>query len=231
MKHEKWLISAGTGPEECAFAAALTLREMEREAAEFAEQGRDIAIDPLETEFSAVGNIRSCCISATGADAGGFMKSWEGTVQWIWRSAYRPGHKRKNWFVSVSPVAEAVEEFASESARLEVLAHDVRFETARAGGPGGQYVNKTESAVRAVHIPSGKSVRASGERSQLANKRRALALLDALLKKEADEKCRAARSETRHRHYELERGNPSRVYEADAAGIIVKRKEKRNGNS
>ena len=188
-------ISAGSGPEECAHAAALTLKVMEKEI----EAQTSIAMRILETESSRVsGNFRSALIAIEGENARSFADSWTGIIQWIWQSEYRPHHKRKNWFVSVKPFTEPEpgEIFSPEN---------VHFETAKAGGPGGQHVNKTETAVRAVHIPTGKSVVARGERSQLLNKKLALARLSALLEKEqADKECQA-RAGLRHSHWELER--------------------------
>jgi peptide chain release factor len=131
----------------------------------------------------------------------------------VWRSGYRPHHKRKNWFVSVSPYREP------EPGEAFSLA-DVRFETAKAGGPGGQYVNKTETAVRAVHVLTGKSAVARGERSQLLNKRLALARLAALFDEEQADKDRQSRSALRHSHWELERGNPVRVYDGETMKLI-----------
>jgi peptide chain release factor len=96
----------------------------------------------------------------------------------------------------------------------------VRFETARAGGPGGQYVNKTESAVRAIHVPSGKSVLARGERSQLLNKKLALARLTAIFDEEQAEREKRAGARRRHTHYELERGNALRVYDGETKKLL-----------
>jgi peptide chain release factor len=159
------------------------------------------------------GNIRSALLALEGNGGRAFAETWNGVIQWVWRSAYRPHHKRKNWFVSITQYSEP------EPGTAFSLS-DVRFETARAGGPGGQYVNKTESAVRAIHVPSGKSVVAREERSQLLNKKLALARLASLLDEEQQEKQKQAGARRRHTHYELERGNPIRVYDGETKKLI-----------
>jgi len=213
-----WLsVSAGSGPEECAHAAALTVQAMLSEI-----QGKaktDITISVIESESAREkGNIRSALLALEGKGAKAFADSWTGVIQWVWRSGYRPHHKRKNWFVQVRPFVEP------EPGEL-FSADDVRFETARASGPGGQHVNKTETSVRAVHIPTGKSAVARGERSQLMNKKLALARLASLLEDEQADKEKQSRSALRHTHWELERGNPIRVYDGETLKLL---KEKKN---
>jgi peptide chain release factor len=101
---------------------------------------------------------------------------WIGAIQWVAQCPLRPHHKRKNWFIGVFELP------ALPDVPKALAAHDVRFEAFRAGGPGGQHQNKTESAVRATHIASGLSVVAREERSQHRNKALALERIAALLR-------------------------------------------------
>ena len=211
-----WLnISAGSGPEECAHAVALTVQALQQEIMNQPELGIKIIIVESEPAREK-GNIRSALIKIEGEGINDFINSWTGVIQWIWQSTYRPHHKRKNWFVQVKPYTEP------ESGDLFSVS-DVRFETAKAGGPGGQYVNKTETAVRAVHVPTGKSTVAREERSQLMNKRLAIARLASMIIEEQEDKQRQSRSDLRHSHWELERGNPIRVYNGETMKLIRKK--------
>jgi peptide chain release factor len=118
-----------------------------------------------------------------------------------------PNHKRKNWFVGVSafPPPEVPEWSINE----------VKIETMRASGPGGQHVNKTETAVRITHLPSGISAIAQEERSQHHNRKLAMCRLSVLLRqKEHESVCDSKDSRWKH-HNRLERGNTVRVFEGE----------------
>jgi len=94
-------------------------------------------------------------------------------------------------------------------------AADVRFETMRASGPGGQHVNRTESAVRVTHIPTGLQATASEERSQHRNKKLALARLAQKIAAVESRKAEEAGEKRWRAHYGLQRGNPRRVFRAE----------------
>ncbi|HEX9062706.1 MAG TPA: peptide chain release factor H, partial [Clostridia bacterium] len=128
-----------------------------------------------------------------------------GTILWTCKSPYRPNHKRKNWFINV-------EAFRS-SENLSFSVNDVKFEAMRSSGPGGQNVNKVESAVRALHIPTGLTTTASEERSQYMNKKLALGRLENLIKARNEEKLNSNKKSMWMQHNTLERGNPVRTYE------------------
>ena len=150
------------------------------------------------------GTLLSALIQVKGIGTETFLATWTGTVQWIAPSPYRRYHKRKNWFVAVQAF-EASEIFKWQE-------KEVQFQTLRAYGPGGQHVNKTESAVRARHIPSGIAVVASERRSQYQNKTEALARLQAKVNQWFLEQAAAKSQDQWQQHNTLERGNAIRTF-------------------
>lgn len=196
-----WLqLSAGRCPAECEWVVGQLAPRLEqvlqRRGLSVAEIGR--------TPGSHPGDARSVLLRVSGAEVRAQVDDWIGTIQWIGTSPYRPRHKRKNWFVSVAAFEEPAADHWNE--------RELRIETLRASGPGGQHVNRTESAVRITHQPTGLSTLAREERSQHMNRRLALARLAALLAARADEQARAAEDQRWRQHTQLERGNAVRVY-------------------
>lgn len=193
-------ISAGDGPKECQWVVvqlALTFcKEAKKEGLSV-----DIIWESEERLFAP-----SCLLKVKGGAAKAFVRSRVGTIRWVGQSPYRKNHKRKNWFVGVvkAPTAEDVPALHEK---------DIRYQTLKASGPGGQHVNKTESAVRATHIPTGLTVFSQDERSQFANKRLTRVKLAMLLQKQKNETLKQNREEAWSAHNSLERGNEIRIYE------------------
>src|SRR5580698_98496 len=200
-KQEVWLqVTAGQGPSECAWAVVKVLEQIQQEAQSASLEFRTIEIKPGPEP----GTVESALISISGeGKLEAFANSWRGTVQWTARSPFRPTHKRKNWFVGID-ILEPVDETC-----FDLKA--VRWETMRASGPGGQHVNRTESAVRVTHVPSGVQATAMEERSQHRNRKLALARLTKKLNEINSEKNSSAREARWRAHKELERGNPVRI--------------------
>jgi peptide chain release factor len=200
-KAEVWLqITAGKGPAECAWAVVKVLEKIQAETTAARLEFRAIEIVPGPQPAT----IDSALVAISGDNSALFSNSWQGTVQWIARSPFRPKHKRKNWFVGVE-MLEPVEE-------TRFNPREVSWETMRASGPGGQHVNRTESAVRVTHLPTGIQATASEERSQHRNRKLALARLAAKLESLGAKRHGEAREARWRSHQDLERGNPIRIF-------------------
>ena len=150
-----------------------------------------------------------------GDAAARFARPWIGAIQWVAQSPLRPHHKRKNWFIGVFELP------ALPDAPKALTVQDVRFEAFRAGGPGGQHQNKTESAVRAIHIASGLSVVAREERSQHRNKALALERIAALIRLQGELEAITARNDAHAAHDRLERGRPVKRFKGTAFRHVV----------
>jgi len=194
-------LSSAQGPAECELAVVKALARLQREAA-----AAGVQLELLEQEDGErAGTLRSVLISLEGDSENAVARAWEGTIQWTCPSPYRPRHARKNWFFGVARCA----------APSATLPSEIRFETTRSSGPGGQHVNKTESAVRATHIATGISVKVQTERSQHANKRLAVLLLAHKLADHDAAADAAQRAQRRALHHRVERGNPHRAFKGE----------------
>jgi peptide chain release factor len=191
-------LSAGQGPAECEWVVAELTRLWSREAA-----AGGLACSPVEP---VRGPAASVLLRVSGAGAEAFAAARTGTVRWIGTSPFRPLHKRRNWFVGVerAPMTDAVPDFRET---------DIRYQTLRASGPGGQHVNTTDSAVRATHLPTGLSTLSQDQRSQFANKKIARLKLALLFDERRRARDAGGRRSLWDQNRQLERGNAARTYE------------------
>lgn len=197
-------ITSGRGPVECCRVVVLVMQKI-------IDQARSIGFNTEIVEHED-GPQDGCMFSATlsvgSEDIAPFIKEWEGSVLWIaQKNPFRPWHRRKNWFVGVH--------FFKPMEANKTDERDIVYETLRSSGPGGQNVNKVETAVRATHLPSGLSVLASDMRTQVQNKKLARERLVMKLSAMEEEKALAQTHSVWMNHNTLERGNPVRTFKGD----------------
>ena len=200
MNNKTYLqITSGRGPAECCRVVALVLEKILHQAKKL-----DLKAEVLDREPGVINRtLFSATLSVEGKGSEDIVKEWEGTVQWIAQSPYRVFHKRKNWFIGIKTFRTPDMKTFNDK--------DFSYQTLRASGPGGQHVNKTESAVRITHLPSGMSVLASDQRSQLQNKKLATERLLLKLATWEIEQAMQIAQENWNNHNQLQRGNPIKV--------------------
>jgi len=122
--------------------------------------------------------LKSVTFFIRGRNAYGMLESERGVHRLVRISPFDAAHRRHTSFAGVDVIPEIG---ADEATKVEIKPEDLRVETFKAGGAGGQYVNKTESAVRVIHVPTNTIVASQQERSQLQNREVAMSILRAKL--------------------------------------------------
>ena len=187
-------ISSGQGPVECEIAVKKFFNSLVNEFGDVEMMCQRI-------------NKRTKQPDSIIVDTESDLSSLEGTIQWICKSPARPHHLRKNWFINFSSIPYTEIDVDSVDRK------DLRIESFRSSGHGGQHVNKTESGVRVTHVPTELVVTSTKERSQYLNRVDAMKKLYTILE-EQDRINKANDKKTAWmKHNRLIRGNPVRVYE------------------
>lgn len=184
-------ISAGQGPEECQIAVGKLFESLKKEF---------LDLELISAREGRKKNYFYSILFETEND----LSFLQGSVLWICKSPIRENHKRKNWFIDVSVIPER-ETISKEE--------DYKIEKFHCGGKGGQNVNKVETGVRVIHIPTGITVTSTEERSQFMNKQKAIKRLQGILTALEQENNAKQINQAWKEHYELVRGNPVRTYE------------------
>lgn len=195
-------IHSGAGGVESQDWVAMLLRMYLR----FCERkGFDVKVtDELEGEEAGLKHVT---FIAQGEYAYGYLKSERGVHRLIRISPFDANKRRHTTFALVDVIPEMGEEV-----EVEINPQDLKIETFRAGGHGGQHVNVTDSAVRIIHVPTGIVVQCQNERSQHQNKAVAMKILKARLYERYREEQKKRLQEIKGEHKEIAWGNQIRTY-------------------
>ncbi len=195
-------INAGAGGTDACDWAEMLLRMYLRWA-----ERRGFTTELLDQQPGEEAGIRGATVTVSGEYAYGTLKAEEGVHRLVRISPFDAQHRRHTAFASVSVFPEI-----DDTVEVEVDEKDLRVDTYRAGGAGGQHVNKTDSAVRLTHLPTGIVVQCQNERSQHKNRAQAMKVLRARLYERAREEQEAKLAALRGEKREIGFGSQIRSY-------------------
>jgi peptide chain release factor 2 len=195
-------IHGGTGGTDAQDWAEILLRMYLRWAADRGFETEVIEVSPGEEA-----GLKSATFTVSGENAYGILKAERGVHRLVRLSPFDQAHRRHTSFAQV-----IVAPLLPEDAEIEIDDADLRVDTYRASGAGGQHVNKTDSAVRLTHLPTGIVVQCQNERSQLSNRQTAMRILKSRLAEHEEEKREAELAKERGQAADTSFGSQIRSY-------------------
>jgi peptide chain release factor 2 len=195
-------ISAGAGGTEATDWTEMLLRLYLR----WAERHR-MPTEIIDAQEGEQAGLKSVTIAVNGRKAYGWLRAERGVHRLVRISPYDAQKRRQTTFALVEVLPEA-----EDDVEIELNWDDIRVDTYRSQGAGGQHVNKTDSAIRLTHFPTGIVVQSQNERSQTQNKENAIKVLKARLLERALEEKEAAVRKLKGEHVEAGWGNQIRSY-------------------
>lgn len=213
-------VQAGSGGTEAQDWAEMLLRMYLRWA-----ESRGFKAEILEASAGDVAGLKSATVSFSGEYAYGWLRTETGVHRLVRKSPFDAGHRRHTSFAAVFVSPEIEEEID-----IEINPSDLRVDVYRASGAGGQHVNKTESAVRITHIPSGTVVQCQNDRSQHKNRATAMGQLKAKLYEQEQQKRREQADLLEEGKADIGWGSQIRSYVLDQSRIKDLRTGFESGN-
>ncbi len=202
-------IQAGAGGTEAQDWAAMLLRMYLKWA-----DAHGIKTEVIDQSDGEVAGIKGATVSMTGDYAYGWLRTETGVHRLVRKSPFDSGNRRHTSFASVFVSPEV-----DDDIEIEINPADLRTDVYRSSGAGGQHVNKTESAVRITHVPSGIAVACQNERSQHKNRSTAMKMLKAKLYELEFNKRNAAAKVLEDSKSDVSWGNQIRSYVLDQSRI------------
>ena len=202
-------IQAGSGGTEAQDWAAMLLRMYLRWT-----ERHGFAVDVLEESAGEVAGIKSATIHVRGEYAFGWLRTETGVHRLVRKSPFDSGHRRHTSFAAVFLSPEI-----DDDIEIELNPADLRVDVFRASGAGGQHVNKTESAIRITHIPTGIVVQCQNERSQHKNRATAMSQMRAKLYELEEQKRREQAQIVEDNKADIGWGNQIRSYVLDQSRV------------
>ena len=214
-------IQAGSGGTEAQDWAAMLLRMYLRWG-----ERQGYKLEVVERSPGDVAGIKSATVKFTGEYAYGCLRTETGVHRLVRKSPFDSGNRRHTSFASVYAYPEIDDSF-----QIEVNPVDLRVDTYRSSGAGGQHVNKTDSAVRLTHLPSGIVVQCQNDRSQHRNKEEAFKMLKARLYEARMQQRRQERQTEEDNKSDIGWGSQIRSYVLDQSRIKDLRTHVETGNT